>query len=53
MSNVFLYANGRARELTIPQWLDLWARLPLAVSQAVEAGMIVPLGDGVQVWKRG
>lgn len=52
MSDIFIATkDGRARELTISEWLDLWAALPLQVSAAVEAGMIIAL-DGAQIWKR-
>jgi hypothetical protein len=52
MSNIFLYRNGSARELSLVEWLDLWASLPPELSVAIEAGVIIALGDGAQVWKR-
>ena len=52
MSNIFIYANGQARELSLVEWLDLWAALPPEIAAAIEAGAIIALGNGAQVWKR-
>jgi len=51
VSGIFLYADGRARELDLVTWLDLWAALPPAVSLAVEAGDVVSFMT-VKIWRR-
>jgi len=52
MSDIFLYRNGSARELTTFEWSNLRASLPPELSAAIEAGMIVALENGAQIWKR-